>query len=105
MEDDQSTDKLEFLQRYSDELKPVLGEAKKDVFDRIVQGTATQEEIDQSAENFETKIYIHTKEASEFDQDTKRVLVTIADPGAFNVIKPLINELTQDRRVRSVKVF
>lgn len=105
MEDNQATEKLEFLQRYSDELKPVLGDSEKDVFNRIVEGIATNEEVDQAAEAFETKIYTRAKEDSEFDPDAKRVLVTIADPGAFNVAKPLIDELSLDRRVRYIKVF
>lgn len=105
MEDDETNDKLRFLQKYADEVKPVLGDAKKDVFDRIVEGSVSEEEVNESAEEFETKIYSHRKEKGEFDENAKNVLVTIADPGAYNVAAPIIDRLQDDPRARSIKIL
>lgn len=105
MEDNTTAEKLRFLRKYADEVKPVLGDAKKDVFDRIAQGSASEEEVNESVEEFETKIYSHRKEEGGFDEDAKDVLVTIADPGAFNVAAPIIDRLQNDRRARSIEIL
>ncbi|GEM_PF-3004688 len=105
MEDNETTDKLKFLQRNADELGPVLGKAKQGVFSRIVEGEASDQEIEESVEDFETKIFIHQKNADECDPRPKRALVTIADPGAFGVIAPIIEGLQNDPRVGEVETL
>lgn len=100
-----SKNKEQFAEDYAGEIKPLLLDVGKDFFSRLAYGNVPEDELNGVLKRFETKIYLQPKPEGQFDENAQKVLVTVADPGAFNVIGPLIDKMNGDQKVSEIAVI
>lgn len=102
-EESRLTDKLDFVERHAGEIKPVLSDDLKGKLDRLDE--LSEQELDEILGATETKVFIYQKKQGEYEPGAKNVYLTIADPGAFNVIGPIRERMESDQRVRAIGVL
>lgn len=85
-------DKFGFIKKFESKIKPLLD--KEDRV-RIDEDKLSTEEVESVLEKFETKILTYVNPDS--SADAKQVLLEGSEPASLNVLKPLIEQLKEDK--------
>src|SRR3989344_3498051 len=93
-------DKISFLDRYKQEIKPVLSKEEADLLDHITDGPQDQAQIDAILEKQESKIF--TWDRPDADKDAVKVLLVGRDPGTAMGLKSLLRTMRESQKIRSI---
>ncbi len=99
-------EKIEFIEKHEDEIKPLLNKKEQDNLGQIEKGKKyNPEEVEKILEKFETKIYNFEKPENEYGSEAKRILIGLSNPLSFNAVSPIIEKLKQDKRCQSIALL
>ncbi|MEK7583914.1 MAG: hypothetical protein AAB490_01605 [Patescibacteria group bacterium] len=96
-------DKISFLDRYKQEIKPVLSKEEADLLDHVTDGPQDQAQIDAILEKQESKIF--TWERPDADTDAVKVLLVGRDPGTAVGLKSLLRAMRESPQIRSIGIL
>lgn len=87
-------DKKNFITKYENLIKPTSEDPE--IFNDIEKGPIPEERLDETLENFETKVF--TYKSPEAKPEDPRFLFAASQPANFSLLNPLMDSLEKDHR-------